>query len=286
MPSEEKQHPEQAQALAEIDVSLASPDIAAIYSDIARLSGIPLPALIWRHLATYPGVLSEAWNALRPLYFPGLAQDAAWRTVRERLAGHSAGPDRAALAAAGLDEETISAYRRVLASYNRANPVNFIGVRLLLARSSDPRPPELPARGPSLREWTPPAPVVDLPPMVPVAAIPTPVRAQIDGLAVDPAIDRSRVVPSLYRHLVPWPALIRLIHDGLAPRIRSDEIPELRRAISSALQAEVDGLVKHVGPLPHLFATPGVREVLERFTGLIPEMIVVGKVLENALEPV
>ncbi|MGE0767872.1 MAG: hypothetical protein AB7L90_15520 [Hyphomicrobiaceae bacterium] len=269
-------------ALEEVGVSIAPPEISGIYSEISHLSGIPLPALIWRHLATYSGVLPEVWSALRPIYVAGLAQDAAWQTVAATLAGIAAGPDRRALEAAGLGSDVIEAYDRVLQSYNRANPVNFIGVRLLLVQMSDGQSNRQP-RVDTPKEWVPPSPITNLPPMVPVSDIPPRMRGLIDGLGVAPNIDRSQVVPSLYRHLVPWPVLLQLISDELSPRLASGDIARLVRTVSTALEAEVARLADRVGPLPALSRVPAVRDVLESFSGLIPEMVVIGALLRNGL---
>jgi len=268
--------------LAEVDVRNAPPEIATIYDEFTRLSGIPLPALIWRHLATYPSALPAAWQALRPLYASGLVQEAAWRTVRETMSGKLAGPDRKALRNAGLDHNAINSYERVLQSYNRSNPVNFVGVRLLLAAMSKTAGPASTVASTD-RPWSPPTPIVDLVPMIPVPAISEEVRALIDGIAADPTVDRNQVVPSLYRHLVPWPPLLRLIHHDLVPGIDTGELPALTKQIASALQQEVDGLARHVGPLPGLAAIDGVADALGRFSALIPEMIVIGALLEHGL---
>ena len=269
-------------ALPEIDVASAPPEIATAYADIARLAGIPLPALIWRHLATYPTALPEAWTALRPLYATGLVQETAWRTVEVSLAGAACGPDEQRLRTAGLGHDAIAAYRRVLRSYNRSNPVNYVGVRILLAclarpASSGAAPPQ-----PAL-DWQPPDPVGVLVPMIKVEEIPPTLRAMIDAIAADPDIDRSRIVPSLYRHLVPWPGLLQMLHDDLTPRIRSGEMMARVTQVSAALQTEADRLAPCIGALPALAAIGGIGSVLENFSHLIPEMIVVGTMLEQGL---
>jgi len=271
-----------AKPLAEVDVHDAPPDIAAIYNELARLSGIPLPALIWRHLATYPTALPDAWQVLRPLFASGLVQETAWSTVGRTLSGKSAGPDRKAMRLAGLDADPIDAYERVLQSYNRSNPVNFVAVRLLLAAMSKTADPS-PATASTDRSWSPPAPIPDMVRMVPVPAIPADVRALIDGIAADPSVDRNVVVPSLYRHLVPWPTLLRLIHNDLVPRIQTGELPTLTKQIAVALQQEADALARHIGPLPGLAAIDGVADTLVRFSALIPEMIVIGTLLQQGL---
>lgn len=268
--------------LAEVDIHEAPPEIAAIYGELARLSGIPLPALIWRHLATYPGALPAVWQVLRPYFASGVVQEAGWGTVDRTLAGKSAGPARNALRRAGLDADPIDAYARVLQSYNRSNPVNFVGVRLLLSAMGKSDAPA-PATASTDRPWSPPTPIADMVPMVPVPAISADMRELIDGIAADPTVDRSVVVPSLYRHLVPWPTLLRRIHDDLVPRIQTGELYGLTKQVAGALQQEADGLARHIGPLPELAAIDGVADTLSRFSALIPEMIVIGTLLEHGL---
>lgn len=271
-------------ALAELAEADAPPEIQHIYSEISRFAGIPLPALIWRHIATHPDVLPLTWKAVRPLFARGMVQEAAWGACASALAGETSSVTRARLRAVQLPPAAELAYERVLASYNRSNPVNCVVMRLLLAASA-PGAPMAAARSPPSAAWTPPAPIVGVPQMTSVSAIPLTERRLIDRLAADQTVDRSRIVPSLYRHLTTWPALIRLIHDDLEPRMRSGEILTLIKRLSVALDAEVERLAPHVAPLPDLAAVPGLRDTLVQFSGgLIPELIVVGHVLREGLD--
>ncbi len=271
--------------LAEISMDEAAPAISAIYQDLARLSGIPLPALIWRHLATFPSVLPTIWQALRPLYARGVVQEAAWGTVQTVLGGETSQLTSARLAAAGFGDEVTDGYRRVLRSYNRANPVNFVGVRLVLAALAKAEDQStLSSAAPLIPDWSPPTPIKGLPPMVPVPEITGEVRRKIDSLATAVDIDRARVVPSLYRHLVPWPALIDLMHGELAPKVQSGEISRLTDRIAGALRREAEVLSIHMPPLAGLACIEEVRPTLEAFSGLIPEMVVVGTLLEAGVQ--
>ena len=53
---------------AEIRETDASPHVAALYADIKAATGTPQVNLIFRHLATFPGVLDWAWAVLGPAY--------------------------------------------------------------------------------------------------------------------------------------------------------------------------------------------------------------------------
>ncbi|TDG23506.1 hypothetical protein E2C05_26430, partial [Paracraurococcus ruber] len=105
-------------ALPEIREAEAPPDIAAIYAALKRTSGVPLVNLIHRHLATLPGVLPWAWQAIRPPL-----EDGRLAGARVRLAASLAVPvvPAADLAGAGLAEADRAALRALAETYNRGN---------------------------------------------------------------------------------------------------------------------------------------------------------------------
>lgn len=268
--------------MAEAD---APPGIREIYREICILSGVAVPALIWRHLATHTGVLDAAWLVLQPLFASGVLQHAAQQACARSLHGETSSVTPAKLREVRLAPEVERAYGRVLESYNRANPINAVAVRVLLAAMKDGASDGGAPMSAAMPAWTPPAPIGDLPAMTAPADIRVVERQQINRLAALPGIDRTRVVPSLYRHLVAWPALIRLIHNDIEPRIRSGEVPALIDRLTLALDAEVERLRPHIPAMQRRVAVPGLEKVMAQFAGgLIPEMIVIGHLLRNGLD--
>jgi hypothetical protein len=67
------------QRLTEPPESEATGHIRRIYDEIKYFSGVPMVALIYRHMATLPGVLEWAWQLQRPLMVSGLLQEKAWQ---------------------------------------------------------------------------------------------------------------------------------------------------------------------------------------------------------------
>jgi hypothetical protein len=270
----------ESETLPELAEADAQWQIACIYRELRELSGAPMVALIWRHLATYPGVLPEAWAALRPLFTRGLVQEAAWRSAEQGVRVPAASVTRSRLATAGLHAEAQDAFVRVLDAYNRANPVNFVGVRLLVqamaGKARGQSPPE--------RDWTPPAMLGALPPMAPISAFSPDQRRLLDSLSSSTRIDRSKMVPSLYRHLTGWPGLIPLIHADLAPRFQSGEIKRVVAGVAGAMDREAAELAPYMPPLPAPAVHAEVAETLTRFSSLIPEMVSVGLLLRRGLD--
>ena len=93
----------------------APPHVAAHYDDIKQATGIPQVNLIYRHLATHPGVLEWTWSVLGPAYRSG--------RIAERVPRLTAGlpPQRNVDLAEGLDADEAQSIANVLRFYNHAN---------------------------------------------------------------------------------------------------------------------------------------------------------------------
>lgn len=274
-----------AAALPELREAEAPPEIAAIYAALRRASGIPLVNLIWRHLATMPGVLPWAWEAVRPPL-----EDGRLAAARDRLAGTLVlppgleGVDAAAWQRAGLAEAERASVLAMVAAYNRGNLTNLI----LLTALREAMEGQATARSaPPLAAIAPPPMLPPLPPLPVLATLPATMRTLVEGLAAShgPPEARGGVVPSLYLHLAHWPALLQALPGWLAPLLgRPGTIADLRDAAIAAGAAEARALA--LGPVP---PTPGghgpaVAAALRRFTGqVIPEMVPVGLALHRIL---
>jgi hypothetical protein len=261
--------------LAERD---ATGDKAAIYAAIRRLGGVPMAALIFRHLATLPGALEWMWSALGPAWERGELQEAAWRVAREASLVPIAAIPRAVLAPLGVDEQDLHGIRAVLGAYNRANPENMLTVlcvsRLLEGHTA--------SRAPDRRAWTPPPAHEGMPPMADITKLSPEVSALLDVVAAPGAAGAPRVVQSLYRHFMHRPAFLALAVTLLRQRFDDGSIDASVRQVHAAMSAAADRIVAGITAprAPHSSIAP----VCARFGGaVIPQMIVVGRLLEDAL---
>ena len=266
--------------LAELAERDATGEKAAIYAAVKHLGGVPMVALIFRHLATRPGVLEWAWEAIGPAWRTGRLQEAAWRISREAPLVPLAPMPRAALESLGVDSAARAQVREVLEAYNRANPENMLSMLCLLrvldgARAAEAMPE---------RAWTPP-PSPGLPlPMIDVNSMDPQVSALLDLVAAPGEPGAPKVVQSLYRHLAQRPPYLALAVTLLRERFDDGSIDHATGKIAAAMNTAADGLARsmRVPAAPD----PSVRAVLQRFSGaVIPQMIVVGLLLERALPP-
>ncbi len=268
----------------------ADPATLRVYRNLMTAAGSGSPALIFRHMATYPGLLDWIWAAVGPDVETGWPAVAVWKTVADQGAVPLPAFTEDDLANASLDAAARTTVGHMLTSYNRMNPVNLIAVgaaRALIAGDDLP-PPTQPF---SEAAATPPAPPPDLPRPLKLADLDDDLRtaithicrtipkAEIAGAPVD-------VTPTMYLHFAHWPQFMHLVAGRL-----DTALPEIDAA-THAFAADCKPLVgqllakaqaRNPGPVPMADPAPLLR-VLDTFAYVIPHMVVVGAALERALE--
>jgi hypothetical protein len=264
--------------LPELSEREATGQHAAIYADMKRFGGVPMVALIFRHLATLPGALEWTWRAIGPAWRSGRLQEAAWRIANAASPDPLARMSPEALAVLGVDGKGLAEIRVVLESYNRANPENMLSVLCLLRLLDGSRATE-PLERPV---WSPPPAPGPLVAMTDIDTMPREVSALLDLVAAPGPAGGPRVVQSLYRHFGHRPGFLALIITLLRQRFDDGTVDRAVASIRASMNAAADELVRGLSalPAPH----PGIRTACERFGGaVIPQMIVVGRLIDDAL---
>ena len=261
--------------LAERD---ATGEKAAIYAEIRRLGGVPMVALIFRHLATLPGALEWLWAAMAPAWRSGLVQESAWRVAREVPLVPIAAMPRPVLAVLGVDDGAFDEIDVVLAAYNRANPENLLTVLCLLRLVEG----HAASHALAARPWSPPAAPGPLVPMGDIGSLPAEVAGLLQLVAAPVPAGSPRVVQSLYRHFTHRPAFLALAVTLLRQRFHDGSIDTAANQVHEAMSRVADTIVATITApaAPH----PGIAPVCARFGGrVIPQMIVTGRLLQEAM---
>lgn len=272
-------------ALPELHEAEAPPEVAAIYAGLREAMGVPVVNLIWRHFATLPGVLPWAWEATRGVIGSATVAEGAER-MAALLVRAASGADVSVVgtAARALPAAERARVADVVRVYNRGNRVNLqvlSAVRHAIASGGVPVGGERPAAGVALA-----AIVASVPPLPRVEELPDATRAEAEALAAlhDPS---EPVVPSLYRHLALWPALLPPLRESLAPLFAEGRIAALRDSLLGVAEESATALLPRLappGPFPPEHRDAVLR-VLAVFPGkLIAEMAAVGLLLKAELQ--
>ncbi|MBX6375905.1 MAG: hypothetical protein IRZ13_16950 [Acetobacteraceae bacterium] len=268
-------------ALPEIREAEATGGIAEIYAGLRAAIGIPLVNLIYRHLATRPGVLPWVWGAIR-----GCASAPALEAGRARMAEavHAQGLGARLAAALALDDPGREV-RALVEAYNRGNAMNLLLLTTLrrhLAGEAGGGP--VAAVAVPARQGPAPAP---LPPIPRLDALPPAVAAEVRALAALHGAEAGGVVPSLYLHLALWPAVLPPLRAALALLFADGTVARARDAACAVAEVTAAELLPALGRPPAPFPEAhraATLAVLETFTRqIIPAMVPIGVALHEAL---
>lgn len=261
--------------LAEVAEAEASGETRYIYEEIRRLTGVPFVALIYRHLATIPQALVSVWQAVAPLMESGELQECAWAVARDAWIGPGADLPADVLA---LGDEQLARIADVIHAYNRANPVN-LGIVCVIrdAASRTTWASGSAARAP----WTPPPMIRSLPALRALDELSPELRARVAAFAKPGSDGTPVLVPTLYRHLAHWPPFLSLAQREVEARVATPAFQEAADRFRIAMQEKVKLFSLSSSSTGEILK--GLTPLLDRFSGVIPEMVIVGNFLSRTL---
>jgi hypothetical protein len=268
--------------LAELSEESATGRIAEIYDEIRRFSGVPYVSSLQRYLATMPGVLEWAWDAVRPAMVSGVIPETGWRLARTMRLSPAVPVPASTLRDWGVDAAGLASIRNVAANFVRVSPVNLMTGACLAQLLNGARPSGSGFPG----GWTAPA---MLPPMrgnADPTSLPPEGRTVLMRFATE--VDGKPFIPALYRQIAHWPAVLAWLADELAPRVAAPETATARAAFRAAAREAAPGIVAQLpgvpaGAPPHQDTVRRVLATIDRYAETSPEMTMFGQLILDAL---
>lgn len=268
--------------LGEVLEHQATGQIAVIYDEIRRFSGVPYVSSLQRYVATMPGALEWAWTAVRPAMVSGVIPETGWRLAGEVRISPAPRISAAVLRVWGIDAAGLAAIRNIAANFVRVSPVNLTtgGCLNLLLNGARPKGQGFAER------WTPPAMLPAMPGNVDPQNLSADGRAVLMQLATE--IDGKPFVPALYRQLAHWPAFLAWVATELGPRFDAAETNAARAGFREASWTAAEQIVARLpgvppGPAPDAETSRRVLAAVDRYAGTSPEMTMFGQLLLDAL---
>ena len=266
--------------------SEAEGETAAIFADIRASLGASSVNLIWRHLATLPGVLPWAWSAIAPVHRSGaIVTLAADYRAALQLPALPELPDEvlAVLEVGPADRDAIGA---VLRGYHFSCTMNILSLNALLLHLDgvvDRASPRAAGKRAAIEKGGRPPPMEKMAPLLDPADMSPEVARLAWRLNALGERGDGRILASLYRYLANWPRFLALSWALLAPLDRNGQlVAAIDRALEQA-DVRARGLCAELAPSPAAFDAPtkaAVRWALEAFgRGAIVKMTPIGGIL-------
>jgi len=271
---------------SEVSETDATAEIRQIYASLRHLTGVPVVALIFRHLATYEGLLPHIWSKLQPTFRSGVLQEGAAPIVEANIPSDLIPPISANVRRAiAFEGAVMSGTINAIDAYNRANATNFLIILGLLAPLDMRDDVVQPV---AAREWMPPKPISgQISRMTAPLEMPHHIRRLINDLGFGDRTKLDVVVPSLFRHFSDAPGRLAILHVVLAQRFKDGSMAIAVSRLRAAMAAEAARLAPQIAPLPQLARTPDTSSVMRDFTvSWIPQMTVIGFALRQALSDI
>ena len=274
-------------ALPEIPINEATGATLEIYQSIESALGVRLVNLVYPHLAAFPGALKWAWAVVDAGFQQGVYRDQSYILIQhvERLLSNVAVQPKISTKRCGLNSREMNAIRLTLAAYNRANPMNALSLRVVsLALSARLRPSEVRTR---ITEVATP---IDLLPISGLQDLDRETYRYISSLMRYTIGEGSKIVPSLFRHFIPWPDFLAEICEWLQPLYENGLLSEYSRVISlsadSVAQRIFAALNVGEGSLgaPNEATSLVLSNTITQFLPAISSMIIIGGLLNNSIE--
>jgi hypothetical protein len=271
--------------LAELPEDQATGRIAEIYGEIRRFSGVPYVSSLQRYLATMPGVLEWAWDAVRPAMASGTIPEIGWGLARAVQIAPAGPVTAATLRGWGIDAAGLAAIRNVAENFRRVSPVNLMTGACLNRLLTGARP-----AGAGFPEaWMPPVMLASMPGNADPAALDSATRAVLMRFVTE--VDGTPFVPALYRQLAHWPSVLTWLADELGPRFAAPETAAARAAFRAAARDAAPAIVSRLpglpaAPAPDEGTTRRILATIDRYAETSPEMTMFGQLILDALPPV
>lgn len=272
--------------LAEVAEGEATGEIAAIFAEVRELWGVPYVSAIQRHLATRPGFLEWAWEAVGPAFRSGAAQLAAEHAAAGVALAPLATIPRDALCVWGVDDSGLAAIRATAQGFVRVAPINMMFAGLVKALLSGAVPASG-GRPKTATEWRRPNALPAPPPMIAIDALDAAQRGVLLRFATQS--NGAPFVPGLYRSLAHWPAFLAHLATVLPPRLMETATTQAFDDIRARIDAAVPGVLATLEARTASRAMPSADErahfvtIGATYRKTSPELIVLGRLIGDAL---
>ncbi|MGI9422742.1 MAG: hypothetical protein ACR2PA_06085, partial [Hyphomicrobiaceae bacterium] len=219
----------------ELGEDQATGEIAEIYNEVKQLWAVPYVSSIHRFLATQPGLLEWAWEAVAPVFRNGVAQEAGWRAADGLDLPSLSQISPEALAAWQIDDGSLAAIRDLSAGFVRVAPVNMVFAGLT-RRLLDG---DTPTAGANVQiDWQPPRSLQQPPDMVAMPNSDAVLQRLLEQFGTD--MDGETFVPGLYRMLANWPGFLAHLTITLRPHFDERRVQDAYDALRSRIDVAVD----------------------------------------------
>ena len=269
--------------MRELSEDDATGTIAEIYEEIKEYYAAPYVSSLFRHLATYPGLLEWIWKITLPAFQTGLIQNIGWKRVDISALKPLTPLSSEELANLAIDSVSKSIIIETCLTFTRVSPINLIFAGCMNHLLLDKR---LVKSALNKNEFPLPSCLSPLPKMLPWEDMSESELVVINTFST--TLAGETFIPGIYRILARWPLYLKHVANELGPLLHDPVIIDTCEKIADRVfysASEIWGnldLTKKEPPLNEN-QKQQVLAAIAAYRGTSPQMVGFGTLLLNAL---
>ena len=269
--------------MRELSEDDATGSIAEIYEEIKEYYAAPYVSSLFRHLATYPGLLEWIWKITLPAFQTGLIQNIGWKRVDISALKPLTPLSSEELADMKIDNASKNTIIETCLTFTRVSPINLIFAgcmnHLLLGEGAD-------ASNLNKKIFPLPPCLSSLPKMLPWGDMSKSELAVINIFST--TLVGETFIPGIYRILARWPLYLKHVAKELGPLLHDPVIIDICETIADRVfysAPEIWGNLDLTQKEPPLDENQKqqVLAAIAAYRGTSPQMVGFGTLLLNAL---
>ena len=269
--------------MRELSEDDATGSIAEIYEEIKEYYAAPYVSSLFRHLATYPGLLEWIWKITLPAFQTGLIQNIGWKRVDISALKPLTPLSSEELANLEIDSVSKSIIIETCLTFTRVSPINLIFSGCINHLLLDKR---LVKSALNKNEFPLPSCLSPLPKMLPWEDMSESELAVITIFST--TLAGETFIPGIYRILARWPLYLKHVANELGPLLHDPVIIDICEKIADRVfysASEIWGNLDLTQKEPPLNENQKqqVLAAIAAYRGTSPQMVGFGTLLLNAL---
>ena len=269
--------------MRELSEDDATGSIAEIYEEIKEYYAAPYVSSLFRHLATYPGLLEWIWKITLPVFQTGLIQNIGWKRVDISALKPLTPLSSEELANLAIDSVSKSIIIETCLTFTRVSPINLIFAGCMNHLLLDKR---LVRSGLNKNEFPLPSCLSPLPKMLPWEDMSESELAVINIFST--TLAGETFIPGIYRILARWPLYLQHVASELGPLLHDPVILDACETLADKVfysASEILGNLDLTEKEPPLDENQKqqVLAAIAAYRGTSPQMVGFGTLLLNAL---
>ena len=260
--------------------------VAMIYNEIRDCYRAPYVSSLFRHFATYPGLLEWIWKILGPHLKSGRIQVTGWSRVDISKLEPIKSLTTQDLNSLGIDDDQVTVIKNVCETFVRVSPINLVVSGCLHKLMTQKK---LVQKNEKIAHtFTLPTPLLEMPSMLSWSELSYEQKNLL--ISFETLLAGEKFVPGIYLILARWPSFLGYVAEQLGPKL-SDEIILRRCEIiadkifdsSEEILEDID--ISNQTPPVDSSQKKNILSAISTYRQTSPQMVGFGSLLLRALPP-